>query len=258
MRIYLEKMKKLITEAEHTTYENGELDIIHQIAEKYISTIFVHRSDYLLRLSGILYTPFFLKDATEDDYKESFNKGKKELIKLLKVAVAEMQINEIEEKNVKNQEVHNNSNKIFIVHGHNDLMKNEVARTIDNLKLKPIILHEQPNKGRTIIEKFTEYTDVAYAIVLFSADDIAYPKSKSPDNAQYRARQNVIFELGFFIGKLGRERVIVLHEAGVDIEVLSDYHGVLYVIYDTLGAWKTKLVQELRESGIPVDANKIV
>ncbi len=151
-----------------------------------------------------------------------------------------------------------NKKKIFIVHGHNEVMKEAVARTISDVGLEPIILHEQPNKGRTIIEKFTaESSDVSFAIVLLSADDFGYEKNELPQKARPRARQNVVLELGFFIGKLGRNSVVALHEEITEFEIPSDYHGVIFTPYDKSGAWKLGLGKELKAAGIDVDLNKL-
>jgi len=149
------------------------------------------------------------------------------------------------------------SNKIFIVHGHNEEMKQSTARFLERFNLEPIILHEQPNKGRTIIEKFSDYSDVAYAIVLLSADDMAYVKNDSSDNAKYRARQNVILELGYFLGKLGRNRVAAIYEEGKNIEIPSDFSGVLYIPYSGNDSWKLHLAKELKASNFEIDMNKI-
>jgi predicted nucleotide-binding protein len=102
------------------------------------------------------------------------------------------------------------SDRIFVVHGHDDGMKVAVARVLERLGLKPVVLHEQPDKGRTIVEKFTDYSAVGFAVVLLSPDDMAYASNKSPSAARPRARQNVTFELGYFVGKLGRENVLAL------------------------------------------------
>jgi predicted nucleotide-binding protein len=150
------------------------------------------------------------------------------------------------------------SKRIFIVHGRSKDMKEAVARVLEKLGLEPIILHEKPNKGRTLIEKFTDYSDVGFAVVLLSADDMGYQEGHSPEEAKPRARQNVIFELGFFIGKLGRERVVPLYRKLKAFELPSDYDGVVYTPYDLLGAWKTELVRELRACGYEVDANKLI
>ncbi|NHZ84946.1 MAG: nucleotide-binding protein [Planctomycetia bacterium] len=150
------------------------------------------------------------------------------------------------------------SNEVFIVHGHDESMKVSIARTIDKLDLNPIILHEKPSKGRTIIEKFTTYSNVGFAIILLSPDDIGYSKSTKPENFKYRARQNVILELGYFLGKLGRERVIALFKKDNEFEIPSDYSGVLFVEFDNNGKWKFDLVRELKAAGYKVDANKLI
>jgi predicted nucleotide-binding protein len=100
-------------------------------------------------------------------------------------------------------------------------MKESVARFLEKLDLRPIILHEQPNKGRTVIEKFEAHSDVGFAVVLLTPDDVGGLAS-SPDKLSRRARQNVILELGYFIGKLGRAKVCALYKEGVEIP--SDIH----------------------------------
>lgn len=147
--------------------------------------------------------------------------------------------------------------KVFIVHGHDQEMRESVARALEKLGLDPIILHEQPNKGRTIMEKFTDYGDVGFAVVLLSPDDMGYAKNENPENAKARARQNVILELGFFIGKLGRDRVVAIYRLHPSFEMPSDYSGVLYTPYDDSGQWRFKLVTELQAAGYAVDANKL-
>ena len=148
------------------------------------------------------------------------------------------------------------SRRVFVVHGHDDGAKDATARFIEQLGLDPVILHERANEGRTIIEKFEKYADVPFAVVLFTPDDVGYSKATSPEAAKPRARQNVVFELGFFIGKLGRRRVCVLRKDGT--EILSDYHGVLFVPMDSDGAWKLRLGREIKAADLPVDLNKIL
>lgn len=147
------------------------------------------------------------------------------------------------------------SRRVFIVHGHDDGLKETVARCLHQLNLEPVILHEQPNRGRTIIEKFEAYSDVAYAVVLFTPDDIGHAVGR-PDEAKHRARQNVVLELGYFMAALGRDKVCVLYKSGVDVP--SDYSGVLYEEVDTKGAWRFRLAQEIKHAGIEVDFSKIM
>ncbi|MDH5682872.1 MAG: nucleotide-binding protein [candidate division WOR-3 bacterium] len=140
-------------------------------------------------------------------------------------------------------------NRVFIVHGHDNEIKQTVARFLELLGIDAVILHEQPNKGKTIIEKFEEYSVVDYAIVLLSPDDIGTAKSE-PRSQSPRARQNVIFELGFFVGRLGRGRVCILCKDKVEIP--SDYQGVVYTQFDNAGGWKNKLVKEMLARGIHI------
>ena len=144
------------------------------------------------------------------------------------------------------------TNEVFVVHGRDDGAKDAVARFLEKLGLQPMILHEQPNKGRTIIEKFEQYAQVGFAVVLLTPDDKCSSRAEEGKNS-FRARQNVIFELGYFIGRLGRSRTCALFKG--DIEIPSDYDGVLYVKMDENGAWQMKLVSELKEAGFQVDAN---
>jgi predicted nucleotide-binding protein len=143
------------------------------------------------------------------------------------------------------------SRRIFVVHGHDDGTKETVARYLTQLGVQPIILHEQPNQGRTVIEKFEAHADVEYAVVIFTPDDIGYPK-ENPDSARPRARQNVVLELGFFWGTLS----CVLFKEGV--EMPSDYSGVLYVLLDDLGKWRFDLAREMKSAGMTIDLNKAV
>lgn len=147
------------------------------------------------------------------------------------------------------------SNRVFIVHGHDGGTKETIARFISQLELEPIILHEQPSQGRTVIEKFEDYSDVGYAIALITPDDIG-SSIKEPENTRQRARQNVIFEFGYFLGKLGRHKVAGLVKG--DIEVPSDYSGVLYIPIDEAGAWRFLLIKELKSAGYDIDANKAI
>ena len=139
------------------------------------------------------------------------------------------------------------SRKVFLVHGRDAGAKETVARLLERLGLEPVILHEQANEGRTVIEKFEAYADVPFAVVLMTGDDIG-ALSAEATNLRPRARQNVVLELGYFAGKLGRSRVAALFTSG--LEVPSDFHGVLFTELDGSGAWRTKLAQELVTAGM--------
>jgi predicted nucleotide-binding protein len=169
--------------------------------------------------------------------------------------------------------------KIFIVHGHNEDLKNDVESFLTSLNLEPIILHKQADRGKTIIEKVEHYSDVGFAIILLTGDDrgakhrgakhveylnspnikcsqdIEYEREyawdRFRDALEYRARQNVIFEFGYFIAKLGRNKVAALCEDW--IERPSDIDGLLYTPIDHDGAWKKKIAREIDAAGIKID-----
>lgn len=148
------------------------------------------------------------------------------------------------------------SRKIFVVHGRDQTYRDTTARLLEKLRLEPIILHEQPNKGRTIIEKFTDYAGVGFAVTLLTGDDRGGLSEADPSDYRLRARQNVILELGYFLGRLGRDRVCALYQG--EIEIPSDYDGVVWIALDDGGGWKYKLAKEIQAAGIAVDLNDVV
>ena len=141
---------------------------------------------------------------------------------------------------------HSFGNDVFIVHGRDDGAKDSVARVVrENLELEPIILQEQPDKGDTVIEKLERCSsNVGYAIALVTSDDIGALKDKEDDELNARARQNVVFELGYFMGKLCRERVCLLLKDKVELP--SDLGGIVYIYMDPNDGWKARLQLNIR------------
>jgi predicted nucleotide-binding protein len=125
---------------------------------------------------------------------------------------------------------------------------------LSQLGLTPIILHEQPDQGRVIVEKLEAHSDVSYAVVLVTADDEERLRA-SGDPLRPRARQNVVFELGYFVSKLGRGRVATLYQEGTELP--SDYHGVLCIPIDPSEGWKLRLCRELSSAGLSVDTKRM-
>jgi len=149
----------------------------------------------------------------------------------------------------------NPSNKVFVVHGHDELAKQSVARFIEKLGLQAIILHEQTNQGKTIIEKFEAQSDVGFAVILLTPDDVGASKAAhaAGQALNERARQNVVFEHGFLIGRFGREKVCALHKG---VETPSDLQGVIYIPLDDAGTWRLSLAREMKDAGMNVDLNR--
>ncbi|WGJ13485.1 nucleotide-binding protein [Methylocapsa sp. D3K7] len=143
------------------------------------------------------------------------------------------------------------SRKVFVVHGHEEGPREALARFLEKIDFTPIILHEQANQGRTIIEKFEDHADVGFAVVLLTPDDMGSPRDGTQ---QPRARQNVVLELGYFIGKLGRRHVCAIKSG--ELEMPSDIIGVAWTPFDNSGAWRTALAKELEAAGNEIDWNK--
>lgn len=146
------------------------------------------------------------------------------------------------------------SKKVFIVHGHDNEAILDVARTLEKDDFEAIILREQPDGGLTIIEKIEQYTDVDFAVVLYTQCDKGRAKAIPVEQERFRARQNVVFEHGYLIGKLGRNHVCALVKG--DVETPGDISGVVYVPMDEHGAWKMRLARNMQDIGLPVDMNK--
>ena len=144
--------------------------------------------------------------------------------------------------------------KVFIVHGHDNAAKLEAARFVENLGFKAIILHEQTNSGQTIIEKIEANTNVGFGIVLYTPCDLGRSQEEK-DQLKPRARQNVVFEHGYLMGKIGRKNVCALVKG--DIEKPTDIAGVVYISMDEGGGWKLAVAKEMKSSGYDVDLNKI-
>ena len=140
---------------------------------------------------------------------------------------------------------------IFIVHGHDGELKESVARIIEKQGIEAIILSEKANPGKTIIEKLEGNDDVGGAICLFTADDMGRSQKVASDTP--RARQNVVFETGYFMGKLGRDRIVILADHGVELP--SDLSGV---VYTSTTNWQFELLKELKQLGYAVDLNKLI
>lgn len=148
-----------------------------------------------------------------------------------------------------------NMNKIFIVHGHDELALEQVIGFIKDIKLEPIVLKNQANLGNTIIEKIEEYSDVGFAIVLYTPCDIG-ASINDKDNMKNRARQNVVFEHGYLIGKLGRKNVCALVKG--DIEKPNDISGLVYIELDNQKAWRFNIARDMKKLGYDIDLNNLI
>jgi predicted nucleotide-binding protein len=257
----------LITRTENLTFGDENHNALLQETQMIIRALFNSNEDYTKELNWISFWPYTIygEGPSAHEEVEAWKNGKKALLTLLSTMKRELELllslddnpeGELESVTQSNP----SSNKVFIVHGHDDAMKLDVARTLEFLDLEAIILHEQGDLGLTVIEKFEQNAlDCNFAVVLLSPDDLGFTKDSNPHEAKYRARQNVVLELGYFVGKLGRSRVLPLvkNASTGSLEIPSDFAGVVYTPYDSGGGWKMGLLQYLDAAGYRVDANKL-
>lgn len=214
---------------------NKSISTLHEIIEK---NHFPKAKAYTSELNSIndIYKDDLSSAFTGDDDKIIHRKIQKKLTDLARTIL-------------------NENKKIFIVHGRNTTILDRTTSLLGRLKLDYVVLQNEHNLGSTIIEKFLRNAEECrFAIVLFSADDLG--QLNEPDEKlKPRTRQNVILELGYFLAKIGRKNIIILHQTGPQIERPSDFDGIVYEPFDEYGAWKSKVIKEMRKAGIYIDQN---
>lgn len=147
------------------------------------------------------------------------------------------------------------SNKVFVVYGKEDETSSDVIQTLQKLELEPITLHDEPNSQNSTLGKIEDYPHVSFAVVVLSPDDLAHPMEEPSESAKYRASQNVILELGYFLGKLGKQNVVAIYNKKENFKVPTDITGVIWIEHKT--GWYFQLIRELKECNFDVDANKL-
>jgi predicted nucleotide-binding protein len=155
---------------------------------------------------------------------------------------------------VLNQSQSLRSNSLLI-YGRDEVAKESLSKFIERLGLRALIFHEQPEGGASIVEKFGQFSNIDFAVLLFTTGDIASPQDKTMEG-QARVSQNIIFEFGYFVGKLGQKRVCVLYKEGAEIPL--NCQGIVYIPIDSRGAWRLLIAKEIKEAGIEIDLNKAV
>jgi predicted nucleotide-binding protein len=256
------KIKDFVNRAENL--QNSEVDAPEFKAWRddvirYLKKIYGIGSHEATSFEEIEYYNFYgVVDVGNGGWTSNKNKEKVLFQKGLKTAILYLknyESDDIEEKNeikvIEKQK--NNNENVFIVHGRNDGIKAQVANFLLKLGVKPIILNEQANKGKTVIEKFELHSDVKAAIILFTDDDLG--KYKDDGELEKRTRQNVIFEAGYFMGKIGRENTIILLEQGLNFP--SDLEGYVYFEIDKKQRWHLDVAKELKELGFKIDMNDL-
>ena len=256
----LQKALDKIPELKRIPFNSPEFEKWHRDTRIAIVNTFGNKSDHEKDFNDISFSVWAITTRTPDsEFQAAYVKGLDSAASILESMIGEIEEYwEEDKKSPKTSEtgvkIPKDTNRVFVVHGHDDAARETAARFLEKLDLEPVILREQPNKGRTIIEKFEEIAaDIRFAVVLLTPDDEGARAGKA-DDLKPRARQNVILELGFFLGRLGRERVCPLVKG--DVETPSDYDGVVYTRLDDADGWKIKLFNELKAAGFDIDANR--
>jgi predicted nucleotide-binding protein len=119
--------------------------------------------------------------------------------------------------------------KVFVVYGHDKPARHQLEAMLRRWRLDPLILDQLPSEGQTIIEKLESITANAnFGVVLATPDDEGY-RTGHDDEKAFRARQNVVLELGMLLAKLGRKRVAILQKQQENMERPSDIQGLIYI-----------------------------
>ncbi|PVX23638.1 MAG: hypothetical protein CW716_11665 [Candidatus Bathyarchaeum sp.] len=150
--------------------------------------------------------------------------------------------------------------RVLVACGSDDEMKTALTEALAKLWLVPVVLCEEPGYGRKIVTRIADYADVEFAVVLLSPDDYVYAKGEEPTKRKLKPPQDVVFELGFLLGKLGKERVLVLFresEKG-EFEVNTDFEGVTAAPFDNRDSWKLALIRQLAACGYTVESDRIL
>ena len=149
------------------------------------------------------------------------------------------------------------SYRIFVVSGSDVEMKKSIVEALTKLRLVPLILCEEPSQGRKIVERFNDYADVGFAVILLSPDDFVFAKNDSSTKRRLKPRQDVVFDLGFLLGRLGKDNVLVFFRENEGFEI-PDYEGIKLQAFDDRDSWKLFLVRELDKSGFHIDGDRII
>lgn len=245
-----------IAEANHGSPD--DFDAWQNRTEVVLRLIFGVGSPSYEKFQDLHYSPMIWTEGT--DFRPYRMNGVREAMTILESAKLELEIEQEVPPTIAVENaplVVEGSERVFIVHGQNDAMKYELESYLQKLlKVAPVILHQEPNAGQVLIEKLeASAASIGYSVVLLTGDDLGRAKQLANRDDKPRARQNVVFEMGFFLGLLGRQRLAVLYEPGVELP--SDLSGLVYIPLDNAGGWKGKLASEMDHSGLTVDWSAI-
>jgi predicted nucleotide-binding protein len=255
----IDHLKGLINMARKLPVEDyEELDALLKRLKVFIRRVFGASHDHYKDFQEIHFPPKFY--AGTEEFLEDWLDGDTKLLNLLKAMLEEIEVFGLPQpKDVIGGESASRATRVFLAHGHDEGMRESAARILEKIGCEVVMLREQTSESRTTAEQLEYYSStVSYAVILLSPDDMAYPTRMGPSQARPRARQNVIDELGFFRGKLGRSNLFILYKKVEGFVKPSNIEGVSYVPYDELGHWKMRLASELQNRGHNVELSELI
>jgi predicted nucleotide-binding protein len=250
-------LQELMAKASAVTLgDEAALDAVQRQTRTFIRRTFGEGHVYQHEFDNIVFpSEYFYR---EDEFKNDWTLNKQRVVNLLEAMLKEIEVFGLSTATADTRVDTEVLKRVFISHGHDARMREDAVAFIKQVGLDPVIMEERPSEGRTVVEKLEHYSNVSFAVILLSPDDLAYAKSKLPAEAKPRARQNVILELGYFLAKLGRKDVLVLHRKTKGFEKPSVIDGVIYVPYEELGDWRSSLVIELQARGHNIDMSELL
>lgn len=251
-----EKLNGLISEAtelmnQPISASDDKFQAWHMKVKRFLIKNFGTKSAEYQKFEHTPFSPYICSSSTPDEYFiTTCLSGISQTKAILKTYLEDFEDEHNEFTKNNSEDTNLDFSKVFIVHGHDGELKEAIAHIVEQQNIEAIILSNKTNEGKTIIEKIEHYSNVSAAICLFTADDKGKVKSEKSLNA--RARQNVVFETGYFMGKLGRNRVVIVSEN--DVELPSDMNGM---VYTNKTDWKVDVLKELKAMGFAIDFNKL-
>ncbi len=236
--------------------DEAALDAIQRQTRTFIRRTFGESHNYYKEFDDIGFPSEYFYG--EEEFKRDWTLNSQRVFNLLEAMSKEIEVFGLSKVTDDARADHPILKRVFISHGHDAEMREDTQAFIKQVGLEPVTLEDSPSEGRTVIEKLEHYSNVPFAVILFSPDDLAYSGRELPSEAKPRARQNVVLELGYFLAKIGRSNVLVLQRMSEGFEKPSVIDGVMYVSYDESGKWKSSLAVELQARGHDIDVSQLL
>lgn len=259
-------IQDIFEETQNLEYTNNKkLDFFLKKVDRYLSALYGPNNFYLKDFRSCVYnhTPMIsgITSASEEVCSTLWNAVRPILVNNFTLMLEEIKTLENIETEKKDESTVYSKDEIFIVHKQRDAMKDSISRFINLLELKPIVLNEQVDSGKTFIEKFLHYSNVGYAIILITPEEIVWEKNIDNEFSNFQASQDVIFQLGYFVGKLGRDRVFIIYDDdNIDkpkFKLPSDLSGIIYTSFQN-EVWKNKLAKELKQCNYKIRLESLI